>query len=52
MVHVKTTRLRSLIEVLDRGGTPNFEGVRDTILDLLNYATFYVEALDRGELDR
>ena len=50
MVHLKTKRLQSLIEVEARGGTPNFEGVRDTLLDLLNYAVFYVEAIDRGDL--
>lgn len=52
MVHLKTKRAQSLIEVGSRGGTPNFEGLRDTLLDLLNYTVFYVEALDRGELDR
>ncbi len=50
MVHLKTKRLQSLIEVESRGGMPNFEGIRDTLLDLLNYAVFYVEALDRGDL--
>ncbi len=52
MVHLKTKRLQSLIDIEDHGGTPNFEGIRGTLLDLLNYATFYVEALDRGELGR
>ncbi len=52
MVHLKVKRLQSLIDIEDRGGTPNFEGIRGTLLDLLNYATFYVEALDRGELGR
>jgi hypothetical protein len=28
----------------------NFEGINDTVLDLLNYATFYVEALREGRV--
>ena len=28
-------------------GAPNFEGVRDTALDLINYASFLVERTDR-----
>lgn len=50
MVHVKGLRIQSLLAVLDAGREPNFEGLRDTLLDLLNYATFYVEAIDRGDL--
>jgi len=49
MVHMKTKRAESLIDVLQTGGTPNFEGLRDTLLDLLNYTTFWVEALDKGD---
>ena len=50
MMHLKTTRARSLIDVLQNGGTPNFEGLRDTLLDNLNYVTFWVEAIDKGEI--
>jgi predicted HAD superfamily Cof-like phosphohydrolase len=50
MVYMKTKRTQSLLDVLKAGGTPNFEGLRDTLLDLVNYTTFWVEALDRGEL--
>jgi len=50
MVHVKSLRVQSLLAVEDAGRTPNFEGLRDTLMDILNYATFYIEALDRGDL--
>lgn len=50
MVHVKSLRIQSLLAVADVGRTPNFEGLRDTLMDILNYATFYIEALDRGDL--
>lgn len=47
MVYLKALRLVSLTEVQSKGGTINFDGVEDTVLDLLNYATFYSEWLDR-----
>lgn len=51
MVHLKTTRIRSLLAVLASGKTPNFEGLLDTLLDLINYTTFYAEALQSGQLE-
>lgn len=48
MMHLKTKRAQSLIEVIQSGGEPNFEGLRDTLLDALNYITFWVEAIDEG----
>jgi len=50
MMHLKTKRAESLIEVIQQGGEPNFEGLRDTLLDALNYITFWVEALDDGDV--
>ena len=50
MMHLKTKRAQSLIEVVQSGGTPNFEGLRDTLLDALNYITFWVEAIDEGKV--
>lgn len=47
MIHVKSQRLVSLAA---SGGAPNFESVRDTALDLINYATFLAEAVDSGEI--
>lgn len=48
MIHLKTTRLHSLLAVLSKGGKPNFEGLDDTLKDLLNYTTFYAEAVADG----
>jgi hypothetical protein len=47
MIHTKDLRLMNLVST-DR--TPNHEGIRDTLLDLINYATFAVEDLD-GVID-
>lgn len=47
MLHTKSQRLNSLAQQ-DR--TPNNESVRDTLLDMINYATFAVEAIDKGEI--
>lgn len=50
MMHLKTKRAESLIEGLTAGDDPNFEGLRDTLLDALNYITFWVEAIDDGDV--
>lgn len=50
LIYMKAMRLRSLIEVMRAGGKPNFEGIEDTVLDLLNYGTFYAEAISDGGL--
>lgn len=47
MLHTKSQRLNSLAQQ-DR--LPNNESVRDTLLDMINYATFAVEAIDKGEI--
>lgn len=47
MIYLKALRLVSLTELISSGKTPNFEGLEDTVLDLLNYATFYAEWLKR-----
>lgn len=41
MLHVKTLRLRSLV---DRPA--NFESVKDTLYDLINYSVFYLDFLE------
>lgn len=46
MVFLKTKRIQSILEVMDQGKPLNFEGLEDTILDLLNYATFYAEFIE------
>lgn len=52
MVHLKAKRLVSLVELLRHGKAAIFEGLRDTLLDIINYATFYVEWLDAKAEDR
>lgn len=46
MIFVKTKRMQSYMELINRGQRPNFEGIIDTVEDLINYATFYGEFLD------
>ncbi len=49
MLHLKVTRLRSLLNVEE----PNFDSRKDTLIDLINYAVFYLSYLQNaeGELD-
>lgn len=44
MIHLKSTRLVSLTNL---GAAPNFESIQDTVLDLLNYAVFYLNYLEK-----
>lgn len=46
MIHVKASRVRSLSLVQ---GQAQFEGLRDTILDLMNYCAFFADWLQRQE---
>ena len=46
MMHVKTLRLRSLV---DKEDEPNFESVKDSVLDLINYSVFYLQHLEEVE---
>lgn len=47
MIHTKTQRLVNLVK---SGKAPNNESLLDTLLDLINYASFMVEAIDSGEI--
>ena len=47
MIHLKATRLRSLTK---KESEPNYDALRDTLVDLINYAIFNIEAIDRGEV--
>lgn len=47
MIHVKALRLLSLTKLEQ----PEFESIEDTLMDLVNYALFNLEALDEGLLD-
>lgn len=42
MLHTKMQRFTSIVRKGLSGGEPNFEGLRDTALDIINYAGFYV----------
>lgn len=50
MLHTKAQRFNSLVLKTSRGGAPNFEGLRDTALDIINYAGFYIVAVDHGQV--
>lgn len=47
MIHLKVTRIHSL---LAKKQTPNFDSLLDTLEDLINYTTFYAEAISTGKL--
>lgn len=47
MLHTKSQRLNSLAQQTKK---PNNESIRDTLLDMINYATFAIEAIDKGEV--
>jgi predicted HAD superfamily Cof-like phosphohydrolase len=51
MVHVKATRLKSLMNAeVTPGEAVEFDAkLRDTLLDVINYSTYWVEAIDRGD---
>jgi hypothetical protein len=49
MIHLKSTRLRSLIE---QKGPPNFDSIKDTLQDLIAYTTFYLHWLELEELKK
>lgn len=44
MLHTKSERFLSLTRKTMHGQIPNFEGLTDTALDIINYAGFYVGA--------
>lgn len=43
MLHVKAMRLVSLASTNQE---PNFESVQDTVIDMINYAVFYLDYLE------
>lgn len=46
MIHTKAQRFVALTEHELCGNLVNFEGLRDTALDLINYAGFYLASLE------
>ena len=52
MIHTKAQRLNSLVLRLAEGKAPNFESTEDTLKDLINYASFYGERLQRNKEEK
>lgn len=55
MVHLwdKVSRYRSLVENMLKGGPkPNFEGIRDTLLDQIGYSVIGLHILDQMEAEK
>ncbi len=50
MLNTKNLRLQSLISSFQAGKNPNFEGILDTVKDLVNYGAFYAEAMMDGRV--
>ncbi len=50
MLNTKNLRLQSLIAGFQAGKNPNFEGILDTVKDLVNYGTYYAEAMMDGRV--
>ena len=52
LINTKTIRLWSVLEAMenDPNYEPNFEGVEDSLKDLINYSSFAV-AYSRGKID-
>lgn len=51
MVMTKALRMQSLLQAMLQGKSINFEGLDDTMRDLVNYATYYAEAMADGRLE-
>ena len=47
MIHTKSMRI---INLAKSDAAPNHESMRDSCVDLINYACYLAEALDKGEL--
>jgi hypothetical protein len=42
IIKAKYLRMVSVLEAMEQGGTPNYESVEDSALDMINYASFVV----------
>lgn len=49
IINAKYLRMVSVLEKTEHGGSPNFESVEDSAIDMINYASFLVSWL-RGEI--
>ncbi len=52
MLQTKSLRIQSLLAALQKGREVNFEGLYDTVKDLVNYGTYYAEAMRDGRLSQ
>lgn len=52
MVHLwdKVTRYRNMVEKQMRGEVPNFEGIEDTLKDIIGYAVIGLHILNKERL--
>lgn len=50
MLQTKNLRVQSLLAAMQKGRQVNFEGLYDTVKDLVNYGTYYAEAMRDGRL--
>lgn len=50
MVHTKTLRIQSILNSMGSGRKLNFESLYDSVADLVNYGTYYAEAIRNGLL--
>lgn len=46
IVNAKYLRMVSVLEQMENGSAPNFESVRDSALDLINYTSFLAAYMD------
>ncbi len=51
MIFTKALRFISLVRRRSTGAHTNFEGLRDTALDIINYAGFYIDSLNSKQVD-
>lgn len=49
MIHTKAERFTSLTKLELDGKEPNYEGLRDTAIDLINYSGFFVSWIQGGD---
>lgn len=50
MINTKSLRIQSLLNSMASGRKPNFESLKDSVRDLVNYSLYYAEDMDSGPL--
>lgn len=45
-IHAKYLRMKSVLETMEAGGKVNYESVKDSAIDMINYASFLAAYLD------